>query len=114
MTVDQCIDLALERELSVDDIGQGSDPGEASVKAFCDEFAQRLAQRYLSNELSWEDADAVANNYYLLMIHHCGSVIPGYAWEVFLAFDGGEIDERGDGFTRERLVEIQKKYGRGQ
>jgi hypothetical protein len=111
-SVDSYIDLAVERQLRLEDIGLGPDPGEASVKSFCDEFAQRLVQRYFSNDLSWEDADAAANHYYLLMIHHCGSKLPDYAWEVFIAFDEGEIDERGDGITRERLVEIQRKYAR--
>lgn len=111
--VDRQFELALDRALSLDDLDLGSNPDPDNVKEFCDAFAERLAQRYLSNGISWQDADAVANHYYTLMIQHCGERVPDYAWEVFIAFDEGEIDGRGDSFTRKCLTEVQSKYGRG-
>ena len=110
--LDQCIDFALERPLWLDDLELGSDPPAEAVKAFCDAFAYRLVERYFAGELSWSDADAVANHYFNLMIQHCGTRMPDYAWDVYLAFDEGEFgDPGGDAFTRPRLMEIQSKYG---
>ncbi len=110
--IDQHIDLARERPLTINDIGLGANPDAESVKAFCDAFAQRLVARYVSNELSWSDADALANHYFNLMVQHCGSRMPDYAWEVYLAFDEAEFGDRGDTFTLSRLAEIKTKYGR--
>jgi hypothetical protein len=112
MQVDRHIDLARERPITIDDVGLGANPQVESVRAFCDAFAQRLVDRYVAGDLSWPDADAVANHYYGLMIQHCGRQMPNYAWDVYLAFDEAEIDDRGDAFTRPRLAEIQRKYGR--
>src|SRR5690606_40063309 len=69
------------------------------------DFCRRLVTRYLLNDLSWEDADMAANNICLLMIKDCGGRVPDYAWDVYLAFDEGEIGDRGDSFTRERILE---------
>jgi hypothetical protein len=111
-SVEKQFDLALDRPLLLGDLGLGSSPDAERVKSFCDALAEHLAQRYLSNGVSWHDADAIANHYYGLMIQHCGERMPDYAWDVYLAFDEGEIDGRGDTFTRERLRDIQSKYGR--
>jgi hypothetical protein len=107
-------ELALDRPLSLDDLGLGSSPDPEVVKAFCDAFAEHLVQQYFSNSITWQDADAVANHYYSLMIQHCGTRMPDYAWDVYLAFDEGEMDSRGDSFTRDRLNAVQGKYGRAQ
>ena len=111
-SVEKRFELALDRPLTLDDLELGSSPAPEAVKSCCDAFAEHLAQQYLSNEVTWQDADAVANHYFGLMIQHCGKRMPDYAWEVYLAFDEGEIDGRGDTFTRERLNGIQSKYGR--
>ena len=110
--VDRQFELALDRPLSLDDLELGASPSPESVKSFCDNFAERLVKRYLSSDISWQDADAVANHYFNLMIQHCGQHMPDYAWDVYLAFDEGEIDGRGDSFTRKRLSDVQSKYGR--
>jgi hypothetical protein len=111
MQVDQYIDIAVQRPLALGDIDLGIDPMPEAVKGFCDAFARRLVERHFSHDLSWNDADAAANNYYTLMIKHCGTRMPDYAWDVFLAFDEGKVDDRGDPFTRARLTEIHDKYG---
>jgi hypothetical protein len=108
--MDKHIAVAIERRLSLEDVGLSS-ASPATVREFCDRFCQRLVARYLAEELSWSTADAAANGLYELMIRHCGSRVPDYAWEVYLAFDEGEIDDRADGFTRPRLLEIQSSYG---
>lgn len=102
--------LAKERMLTLEDIGLiGADPDE--VRCFCNVFARMLVERYLTEELTWPDGDAIANHYFQLMIEHCGCEMPPYAWDVFLAFDEGEMDGRGDAFTRARVLELQGKYG---
>jgi hypothetical protein len=45
------------------------------------------------------------------MISHCDGKVPEYAWDIFLAFDEGEVDRRGDAFTRERVITVQRTYG---
>jgi hypothetical protein len=109
--VDHHIAAAVERQLSLDDVGLAATDSPEVVRKFCDSFCRRLVVRYLLNELSWEEADVAANNTYLLMIKDCGGRVPGYAWDVYLAFDEGEIGDRGDSFTRPRILEINKEYG---
>ena len=104
--MDRFIDLARDRPLSIADTDLGPSPDVDAVKSFCDAFAERVVERYLSREFSWQDADMIANHYFDLMIQHCGRRMPDYAWDVYLAFDEGEIDDRGDEFTRKRLIEV--------
>ena len=111
-SVEKQFEVALDRPLTLNDLELGSSPDPETVKSYCDAFAEHLAQRYLSNGVTWKIADVVANHYYSLMVQHCGRRMPDYAWEVYIAFDEGEIDGRGDSFTRERLSQIQSKYGR--
>lgn len=107
--MDYHIATAMERQLVLADIGlTAADPSNAVMK-FCDDFCRRVVVRYLLNELSWEAADTAANNIYLLMIKDCGGRVPHYAWDVYLAFDEGEIGDRGDSFTRPRILEIEKE-----
>ena len=108
--MDHLMTLAKERMLRLEDIGLiGAEPDE--VKRFCNDFARKLVECYLAQELPWSDGDAIANHYFQLMIEHCGREMPSYAWDVFLAFDEGEIDGRGDAFTRERVLKLQSEYG---
>jgi hypothetical protein len=109
--VDHHIATAVERQLSLGDVGLTADDSPDVVRKFCDEFCRRLVVRYLLNDLSWDEADAAANGIYLLMIEGCGGRVPDYAWDVFLAFDEGEIGDRCDSFTRPRILEIEKEYG---
>jgi hypothetical protein len=108
--MEQPMALAKERMLTLEDVGLvGADVDQ--VKRFCDTFARNLVERYLREEISWVDGDAIANNYFQLMIRHCGREMPAYAWDVYLAFDEGEIQDRGDTFTRARVRELQTQYG---
>jgi hypothetical protein len=109
--VDSHIALALERPLTLADTGLKADSSPDAIKDFCDDFARLLAARYLTTTLSWEEADLVANNYFLLMVNHCGQVMPQYAWDVFMAFDEGET--HGESFTRSKLLEIEARHGAG-
>jgi hypothetical protein len=97
--------------LTLEDIGLTTDSSPEVVRASCDEIARRLASLYEAGTLSWFAADAIANNIYELMILHCGDRVPDYAWDVFLAFDESEIDNRGDSFARARIAELNAKYG---
>jgi len=107
--MDQEIILAMDRPLTLEDAGSIDNVPEA-VKEFCDAFCRRLVERYIAGSLSWDEADTAVNNIYLLMIGHCGRRMPDYAWEVFVAFDEGEIGNRGESFTRPKIVEIQQRY----
>jgi len=99
--IDEKINTALTRSLALDDVGLTT---PEAARAFCDEFARRVASRYLADELSWPDGDQVMNNIFPLMTMECGSVLPEFAWDVYLAFDAGEIAPGGDAVTRPLLV----------
>jgi hypothetical protein len=108
--MDRLMILAKERMLTLEDIALTGADSE-KVKRFCDAFARKLVERYLAKELPWADGDAIANHYFQLMIEHCGREMPRYAWDVFLAFDEGEMEGRGDAFTQKRVLELQREYG---
>jgi hypothetical protein len=95
--------------LTLNDVGLPADSEPEVVREKCDLIATDLASRYLEGSISWADADTCANNIYDLMISHCRPQMPDFAWDVFLAFDEGEIDDRGDSYTRPRVIELMRK-----
>src|SRR5262245_38472952 len=103
------LEIAAHRMLTLQDLGLSPASAPEAVRAKCDLIAAHLATQYLSGSLTWPDADTRANNLYDLMISHCGSHVPEFAWDIFLAFDEGEIDDRGDSYTRPRVTEIMRK-----
>ena len=107
--VDALLKIAAQRMLTPEDLGL-SDCGPDAVRAKCNLIAELLAERYLSSSLTWADADTLANNLYDLMFLHSGSRVPAFAWDIFLAFDEGEVDDRGDGYTRPRVTELMRKH----
>jgi hypothetical protein len=108
--VDALLEIAAQRMLTLGDLGL-SDSGPEAVRAKCDLIATRLAERYLSGSLGWADADILVNNLYDLMFLHSGSRVPEFAWDIFLAFDEGEVDDRGDSYTHPRVTELMRKNG---
>src|SRR5262245_44882007 len=98
--MDGSLEIAAERMLTLEDVGLTAASTPEAVRAKCDLIAATLARSYLSGALNWAEADTRANNIYDLMISHCGSRVPDFAWNVFLAFDEGEVDDRGDSHTR--------------
>ena len=103
------IDLSLARPLTVGDTGVTDVDDVESIRAFCDRFAARLIERYLAQGMSWESADLAINRVYDLMICHCGTKVPRFAWDVFLAFDGGECSNpKGDSFTRPHIEALAR------
>src|SRR5262245_17122228 len=103
------LEIAAHRMLTLQDVGLPAAAAPESVRARCDLIAADLATQYLSGSLTWQDADDRANNLYDLMISHCGLQVPTFAWDIFLAFDEGEIDDRGDSYTRPRVTELMRK-----
>jgi hypothetical protein len=102
------IDLALARPLGALDLGLDDTATPAHVRSACDAFAGQLAEGYVSNRITWADADRAANNFYELMITRCGGTVPTYAWDVYLAFDTGECTPPGgDLVTRPILEALQ-------
>jgi hypothetical protein len=108
--VDASLEIAAHRMLTLDDVGLSATSAPDAVKGRCNAIAADLANQYLAGSLSWLDADTRANSIYDLMISHCGSQVPAFAWDVFLAFDEGEVDDRGDSHTRPRVTELVRKY----
>ncbi len=109
--MDASLEIAAQRMLTLNDVGLSAASTPHEVRQRCDVIAADLATCYLAGSLSWLDADTRANNIYDLMISHCGSLVPSFAWDVFLAFDEGEVDDRGDSYTRPRVTELMRKYG---
>ncbi len=63
---------------------------------FFDAFARRVAHQYWSEKLAFEIADAAMNSLHSYALGQYDVRLPGYAWEVFLAFDQGEFHHRED------------------
>jgi hypothetical protein len=108
--VDTFISTAIARPLRLPDLNLGTTVAPQEVRAFCDAFARRLVEQYLTGALTWENADLAANNFFELMIQHCGDRVPDCAWDVYLAFDAGECTlPGGDAVTRPLVEEIARK-----
>jgi len=90
---------------------------KAQLYAFCNEVAVAVAQRFLGEAMSFEDADAVANELYGLYIGE-PIEIPQPADSIYLAFDRGEyaldgedsIDECTRPMLRKILASHFEKY----
>ena len=112
--MDAFISTAIARPLQVSDLNLGDTVSPRGVRAFCDSFARRLVERYLAGSLTWSDADIAANHIFELMIQSCGERMPGYAWDVYLAFDAGECTAPGGDATTRPLIEaIRQKSSEG-
>lgn len=109
----QILEIAIRRNLTLDDIPVERRRTECDVREFCNDLANYLSEQYLSGALDWQQADLVANNYFEIMIRHCGRLMPEYAWEVFLAFDDAEVDDQKDELTIPSLNEIRRKFKGG-
>lgn len=113
---DQLIDSPEDQylaPLTLHDAGLTDAESRDTVRDWCDSYAGRLAERYLSGDVNWTHADYAANRLYDLMIRHSGGRVPDYAWDVYLAFDGGEIDGLWGQWTREKMRAVQRKFGLG-
>ena len=108
--MDALLNIASNRMLTLEDVGLTPASGPQAVREHCDAIAGELVARYLARGVDWPQADQIANHLFELMIRHCGGRVPEYAWEVFLAFDEGEIDRRGDAHTRPRIEEIVSRH----
>jgi hypothetical protein len=66
----------------------------------CNTIALAIAKRFNDSDMTYDDADGVANALSGLMIAHVTrepeASLPEPAWTIYLAFDAGEYD-RGDG-----------------
>ena len=68
---------------------------EATLGAFCNDVALVVAQRFLDGKMSFDDADAVANELNALYIG-APIEIPEPAESIYLAFDRGEFAVDGE------------------
>jgi len=64
--------------------------------AFAESFARRVAERFVSAQLSFDQADNAIGwlHGYALMGPH-GDLLDGFAWQIYRAFDAGEYHPTG-------------------
>ena len=109
--MDVWISTAIARPLKPEDIEAQCKAAGYSTSAFCDAFARRVVERYMSGNLSWPDGDAAMNNISRLMTMHCGESYPDFGWSVYLAFDAGEYQKPGgDAVTKPLLFALDDKH----
>jgi hypothetical protein len=68
--MDKYISLAVKQGPTMLHLGQidlGNSPAPESVGEWCNSFARRVAERYLSGGLTWDQADVAANSMFQLM-----------------------------------------------
>src|ERR1700731_1393134 len=79
----------------------------------CDMFAKEVAHGYLDGSLTWRDADSAMNALSGFFFLHLPKVtpFPGYAYDVFLAFDAGEVFPEPDNerVTKKQLTSLHAK-----
>ena len=65
---------------------------KGSHDEFCLDFAERVARRYVDNDLEFQSADAAMNWLfaYSYVTDDCPGEMPLPAWQVYEAFDDGE------------------------
>lgn len=72
---------------------------DENLDAMLDAVSLRLARRYADGQLSFELADAIANELYVLPIAYSArtdNFWPPLFWEIYLAFDSGEFHRTHD------------------
>lgn len=107
--MDVLIATAIDRFLTVEDIEPHCKAAGYSFSEFSDAFARRVVERYLSDDLSWSDADVAMNHVFEIMTYHCAPTLPDYGWGVYLAFDAGEyIAPFGDEVTKPLLAKLHE------
>ena len=87
----------------------------SELSGFCNEVALAVARRFLNGAISFEDADAVANDFYALYIGDATvTELPEPADAIYLAFDRGEYsmgdEDPVEEHTRPMLRAILSSY----
>lgn len=78
-----------------------ADAESKSAPEVLDELACYVALEYSNGEMSFDDADAIMNSAFSVAVSdrfwaEHDRIIPKAMYEVYLAFDAGEYDHRGD------------------
>lgn len=94
--VDQMAAANQRNPLTETDIDQLSGQFGLSRHAFFDEIAHYIASEFMAGQLSFEQADAAANDLFAYSCH-IEDPLEGFAWDVFQAFDAGEFFHSPDG-----------------
>lgn len=81
---------------------------EATLGAFCNDVALVVAQRFLDGKMSFNDANAAANELYSLYIGE-PIEIPEPADSIYLAFDRGEFVIDGEDPVEEHTRPVLRK-----
>lgn len=86
MTLNDIVLKTIETFLRQADVDAFCEQEKMTEETFCDAFAQHVATRYLSGQLSYQSADiAIAD-----LFGHFPATIPKFAFAVFECFDVGE------------------------
>jgi hypothetical protein len=110
MTLDEAIAQVPHRQLGFEGVEALCEhlggPRDSALNA----LAIEIAERYLRGQLSFADADDIANSLFAYATHV--GVLPEPMFAVFLAFDAGEFQPKGDSenpeikYTRPQLERI--------
>lgn len=119
MTVDDFVALAIGGPVSLADMQAHCAKSGQSLADFCDVFALRVAERYLSGCMDYDCGDAAMNALFALTASEpffavTDRTVPETAFAIYKAFDEGEYSHDGDSstdvppekYTRPRLLAI--------
>jgi hypothetical protein len=103
MTLNQMMQVASERQLTVDEVDEYCRHSGESVDEFCDRLSRKVAVEYDSGNLEFNFCDVLMNNLFGFMVSHQHRPPPDFAFAIFLAFDSGEFYP--PGVSREASLE---------
>ena len=114
MTIDELIDVAVERALHREEVMATAAALRLDVGDLLNQFALNAALRYLRGELSYADADFALNNLFAFAHVTARLNLPDVAWQIYTAFDEGEYlrngepeDTQGETRTKALLSKIE-------
>ena len=110
MDLDRLIEVAFARTPTSAEIEEAANSELIPLDGLLDQFARRVAERYLDDVYSFGDSDMAMNALFAWSAGATDSGLPEFAWKVFGAFDAGEFgrpgvpeDQAGEALTRRLL-----------
>jgi hypothetical protein len=96
VSLDDIIHKAADQPLEMADVDQVCAELGLSFDRLCDAISRQVARGYAEGRLSFGFCDGVMNHLYSYMLLEHDRVPPDFSYSVFLAFDEGEYQHRGD------------------
>ena len=113
MTLESLIQVASENPLRAEQVEAAAESLRLTISELYDRFAKRVAQGYLSGDLSYTAGGAAMNELFGYATTGGGPELSQLAWQVFGAFDEGEylhagepVEQQGEVKTRKLLAGI--------